>query len=675
RTPEGASPPRGVAPQEDPRGRGRPPEGRALPAQAPSPPEPAPAAAAPETALAPADPPAARRPEEGWLLPVSDFPWLSSMGRNLSFEAARGGLDRLVGRDAEVEQLADILGKRKANNPCLIGEPGVGKTSIVEGLAARWVQGSPADQERVVVAVDVGRLLMGTHLRGSFSEKLEGLREEVERAEGKVVVFFDEIHTLVGAGTTGEGALDAANELKTVLAQGRFPCIGATTPSEYDRYVNKDPALARRFVPVLVEEPTAEQAETMLFQLLPAYSEHHGVGYTPESIRTAVRLSVRFVPDRQLPDKAIALLDLAGSRVARAGRSEVGAQDLATLVSERVGVAPERLLETDRDALLALEDRLSERIVGHRGALQRIASVIRRHAAGFSRKRPRGSFLLFGPTGVGKTETAKAVADILYGGALVRFDLSELSEAHSVARLVGAPPGYVGHEEGGQLTDAIRRRPASILLFDEVEKAHPRVLQLLLQILDEGRLTDGHGRTTDFCETVVFLTTNLGGEAEARRSIGFSDGVRAPDDAATQAARRGLSPELWGRIDEKLHFGPLGPLEITRIARHLVGESSERLQKERGISFELDRHALAVLVEQGGVELRYGARPLRRALGQLVEAPIAARILEGRLHAGEHVVVSRREGGGGLVFRVGSEPSTLSQRPTPALSLAPKRRG
>ena len=606
--------------------------------------------------------------EAGGLSP-DDFPWLTSLGRNLSLEAASGELDLLVGREAEVEQLVDILGKRRSNNPCLIGEPGVGKTAIVEGLASKWAKGTKKEQSKVIIALDAGRLLMGTQLRGSFSEKLKGIQEEVQRSNGQVLIFFDEIHTLVGIGSNGDGPLDAANELKAALARGSFPCIGATTPSEFSQHIAKDPALERRFVPVLVEEPTIEQAEAMIAQLLPTYAEFHGVGYTPESIQAAVRLSARFIPDKQLPDKAIALLDLGGSRVARSNEQEVTRETIADLVEERTGIPTSRLLADDQERLLKLESELATRVVGHDSSLKKIAEVVRRHAVGFSTHRPQGSFLLVGPTGVGKTETAKALAEILHGDEdnLVRFDLSEYSEAHSVSRLIGAPPGYVGHDSGGQLTAVVRQKPSCILLFDEIEKAHRDVLQVLLQILDDGRVTDGHGRTVGFSETIIVLTSNLGAEevGTGARSIGFGGNTtRASDEERVLAvARKALPIELWGRIDEKLYYGPLARSALRRIVRLLAASSSAQLMRDRGISFELDGPALEALIDEGGLDSRLGARPLRRILSHLIEGPIAARILEGRLHAGERVRISY-ETNRGLVFRAGSDAQTVSQRPT-----------
>ncbi len=599
-------------------------------------------------------------PGAAWLLPEGDFPWLTSLGRNLSAEAARGRLDPLIGREAELMQVSDVLGKRRANNACLVGPPGVGKTAIVEGLASRWVEGSAAERARVLIALDVGSLLVGTQLRGSFQEKLRGLIDEVRRAEGKVILFFDELHTLVGAGAAGDGPLDAAEALKAALARGELPCVGATTTAEYRAHIESDPALSRRFVPVRVEEPSPRDCEATLYQVLPGYAAHHGVGYTPAAVEAAVRLSIRYLPEQHLPDKAIALLDLAGSRAARSGLSEVTPEGIAALLAERLGLPVERLLDSDHARLLRLEQELSARVVGQDRALGRVAEAVRRQAAGFGGSRPRGVFLFVGPSGVGKTETAKVLAELLYGeSGLVRVDLSEFSEAHSVARLVGAPPGYVGHDAGGQLTEAVRRKPACVLLLDEIEKAHREVLQVFLQVFDEGRLTDTHGRTVSFTETIIVLTSNLGAGPERRR-IGFQGDEAAAD--LLEAARVGLAPELWGRIDEKLTFSPLSLGELSEVARRLARASSERLERQRGVGYTLDEAALELVVEQGGRDAALGARPLHRVLAHLVEGPIAARLLEGRLFAGEHVRVGRHPAGG-LSFRVLESGPTLSQRP------------
>ncbi|HWE24114.1 MAG TPA: ATP-dependent Clp protease ATP-binding subunit, partial [Myxococcales bacterium] len=453
-----------------------------------------------------------------WALDPRQFPYLVMHGRNLSALAARRQLDPAVGREAEVEEVLDILGKRRANNPILVGEPGVGKTAIVEGLAQRLVD---LRAERIVVELDVAGLVAGTQLRGSFSERLLGIKDEVRSADGRIVVFIDELHMIIGAGATSEGPQDAANELKAALARGEFPCVGATTHDEYRRHVQSDPALERRFVPVLVREPSAPATVAILQGAAARYEEHHGVRFRAEALEAAALLTARYVRDRCLPDKAFAAIDLAGSRARREGRPQVTREDVARAVARMAGLPEERLLEPDGERFLGLERRLQERVVGHREQLSAIARVVRRNYAGFSAQRPLASFLFVGPSGVGKTETARVLAEELYPGseggtqpgALVRIDLSEYSEPHSVARLVGAPPGYVGYGEGGQLTEAVRRRPACVVLLDEVEKSHPSVLQLLLQILEEGQLTDGRGRRIDFSGTVVVLTSNVGATA------------------------------------------------------------------------------------------------------------------------------------------------------------------
>jgi ATP-dependent Clp protease ATP-binding subunit ClpC len=619
-------------------------------------------------------------PAEPYLLPSDAFPWLTSLGRNLSAEAARNGLDELVGRKKEIDALIDILGKRRTNNPCLLGEPGVGKTAVVEGLALRLVRDppTPALGRSILIELDVGALLVGTHLRGSFSEKLQGIKEEVRRSKGRVVIFFDELHTLVGAGSSGDGALDAANELKAVLARGEFPCIGATTHEEWVKHIEPDPALQRRFHPVVVREPTVAEAIDMLGRIALAYGEHHGVDYAKEALEAAVKLSVRYIPERHLPDKAIALIDLAGSRAARAGEAVVDTYRVAEIVAERTDVPIERILQSDRRRLLELERHLAAEVVGHGHALTRIADTIRRNAAGFGSRRPQGSFLFLGPTGVGKTETAKALAKTLHGSedAMIRFDLSELSEAHSVARLVGAPPGYVGHDSGGQLTEAVRKKPAAVVLLDEIEKAHREVLQVFLQILDEGRLTDGRGRTVSFAETIIIMTSNLGADLARARPVGFSPNERdaarkKAEDTILSEARRQLAPELWARIEDRLVYLPLEQDEIREIARRLVRGSSARLERERGIRFELDELAIDYLIEQGGFDVLHGARPMRQILARIVEAPIASRILEGRLHADDLVQVTARPGGG-LMFLVGDDHTSLSQRPMASRTLLPR---
>ncbi|HET9598367.1 MAG TPA: ATP-dependent Clp protease ATP-binding subunit [Anaeromyxobacteraceae bacterium] len=582
-----------------------------------------------------------------------EFPWLSALGRNLTELAAAGKLDPLVGREREVEEVIDILGKRRTNNPLLVGEPGVGKTALVEGVAQRLL----ADRaSRVVVELDMASVVAGTQLRGSFSEKLIGIKDEVRKAAGRVVVFIDEVHTVMGAGSTGEGPQDAANELKAALARGEFPCIGATTHDEYRRHLEKDPALERRFTPVLVREPSVEDAVRILRGLAGRYAQHHGVRYAAGALEAAAALTARHVTDRQLPDKAVAALDLAGSRARREGAGHVEAADVARAVAKMAGIPEARLTATDRDRVLELRRLLGERVVGHAAALDRIAAVLRRNYAGFASRRPMGSFLFLGPTGVGKTELARGLADALYGerDALVRLDMSECAEATGVARLVGAAPGYVGYGEGGQLTDAVRRRPACVVVLDEIEKAHRDVLMLLLQILEEGRLTDGRGRGVDFSHAVVVLTSNLGGAEATRASsgaLGFGASERAGtrEEQALAAAGAALPPELWNRLDERLFFPALGRDEVRRVALLLLAESSARLFAERRIRFVAGEDVAEHLLDHGGFDPSLGARPVRGAIQRLVEAPLAERILAGEIADGAALRVAVE--GGALAFR------------------------
>jgi ATP-dependent Clp protease ATP-binding subunit ClpC len=554
-----------------------------------------------------------------------------------------------------VEEVIDVLGKRRTNNPLLVGEPGVGKTALVEGIA-QTLLASPETRGRVLVEIDMASVVAGTQLRGAFSEKLLGIKDEVRRAGGRVVVFIDEIHTVIGAGATGEGPQDAANELKSALARGEFPCIGATTHEEYQLHIQKDPALERRFTPVLVREPTVADTVKILQGLAPRYERHHAVRYQPEALEAAASLTARYVTDRFLPDKAVAALDLAGSRARREGTAVVSAREVARMVAKMAGLPEARLAGTDQERILGIETALCERIVGHAEIVARVAGVLKRNFAGFASRRPMGSFLFLGPSGVGKTELGRALAEALYGSrdALVQVDMSECSEATGVARLVGAAPGYVGHGEGGQLTEAVRRRPASVVVLDEIEKAHHDVLMLLLQVLEEGRLTDGRGRQVDFAGTVVILTSNLGSEAAARPggALGFGASERTPSSGqrSLEAARAALPPELWNRLDERLVFGALTRQDLGRIARLLLQESSRRLEEERRIRFTLSDAAVGHLLESGGHDPALGARPMRGAIQRLVEAPLAERILAGAIAAGASVAVDLRDGA--LSFRV-----------------------
>lgn len=618
---------------------------------APTPPAALASTPAPASAPVPSLPPRAHRPA---LAPVAldskAFPLLTSLGRNLTQLAQEGRLDPVVGRTREIEEVIDILGKRRTNNPCLLGEAGVGKTAVVEGVAQRLLSLHGNLAEKVVVELDMASLVAGTQLRGSFSERLNGLKEEVRRAEGRVVVFIDEIHTLVGAGSTGEGPQDAANELKTAMARGDFPCIGATTHDEFRKFIAQDPALERRFTPVVVNEPSVAETVEILQGIIGRYEEHHGLVYAPESLQAAASLASRYVTDRFMPDKAISVVDLAGSRCRREGRPVVEPADVARVVARMAGIPEERLLLDDSARLLQLEEELGRRVIGHGEAVARIARVIRRNYAGFASRRPMGSFLFLGPTGVGKTEMARALAEVLFGSreALVRLDMSEMAEGHAVSRLIGSPAGYVGYGDGGQLTEPVRRRPSSVVVLDEIEKAHREVQMLLLQVLEEGRLTDGKGRHVDFSNTVIVLTTNLGAEAFGRqqRALGFGAAGSEPSDMerASALARQALPVELWNRIDERLPFRPLREVEVARIATLLLEESSRRLATEKGIEYVAGEEVVGHLMRAGGFDPKLGARPMRQVVQRLVEAPLAERILAGEFGAGDRVRVAVEAG-------------------------------
>ena len=566
-------------------------------------------------------------------------PTLCAIGRNLTALAEEGLIDPVVGRDREIEQVLDVLARRRSNNPVLVGPPGVGKTAIAEGVALRLAEGGEGLrglEGRVLVELSAGALVSGTGIRGAVAERVKAIREEVARVEGRVILFIDEIHAIVG----GDGPDDLAHELKAALARGELPCIGATTDVEYRKYFEKDQALVRRFSPVLVDEPGPEDALVILRGIAPRYEMHHSVAYTPEALRAAVELSVRYVPDRRLPDKAIGIIDLAAARVRRRDGRIVGREAIASVVGELAGVPADRLLLRDADQLLSLEAHLAERVVGHETNLRRISDALRKGAAGFRGRRPLGTFLLLGPTGVGKTETAKAVAEIFFPGSPVtRLDMSEFAEAHAVARLLGAPPGYLGHDDGGQLTEPVRRRPYQLVLLDEVEKAHRDVLLALLPLLDEGRLTDGRGRTVDFTNTIVMMTSNLGVGASAAPRIGFGGPSGDTGEAARglEAAQRALPPELWNRIDEPLWFGSLGRAEVAVIARRLLRGLTALMKREHELELVIEDTAIDALVAAGGYDAALGARPMKRIIGRLVEAPLASAVLAREVVAGDVV--------------------------------------
>jgi ATP-dependent Clp protease ATP-binding subunit ClpC len=577
-------------------------------------------------------------------LDARKYPTLVKLGRNLTELASLGRIDEVIGRDDEIERLLDVLARRRSNNPILIGPPGVGKTAIVEGLARRLAQGGEGVrglEGTILVELSAGGLVSGTGVRGALSERMRQLQFEVKRADGKIVLFIDEVHTLF---TGGDAPDDLAHELKASLARGELPCIGATTDVEYHKYVERDAALARRFSPIHIAEPTAEDAIEILRGIAPRYEVHHGIAYEPSAVESAVELSVRYMPEETLPDKAIGLLDLAGARTRRRGGAVVDREAIAQVVAEKVRVPVERLLVTDAQKLLELERHLAEHVVGHVDVMTRISDALRKGAAGFHGQRPLATFLFLGPTGVGKTESARALNELFFMGCpMTRIDMSELSESHAVAKLIGAPPGYIGHDAGGQLTEAIRHRPYQLILLDEIEKAHMDVLQSLLPLLEDGRLTDGKGRTVDCTHTIVVMTSNLGAQysTSGQSSIGFRGASEESEDgfsAAMGAARRALPPELWNRIDEPLFFGPLSRDEVREIARRMLAGVTQQLRERQGVELSVDATAIDALVALGGYDADLGARPMRRAIGRLVEAPLAAAILGGEFQQGDRIL-------------------------------------
>lgn len=567
------------------------------------------------------------------------FPVLCSLGRNLTQAAALGQLGRIIGREAELERILDVLARRRANHPLLIGAPGVGKTAVAEALAQHWVEqdrGGLDGGPTWLFEVSAGRLVAGSGVRGALAQRLGRLRQEAIQLHGHVVLFIDEMHAVLGGQGSHEGPDDLGTELKSLLAHGDIACIGATTDEDYRRCIERDPALARRFTRVVIEEPSPRTTLQILQGVAGEYEQHHAVKIAADALDAAVDLSARYWWERRLPDKALSLLDTAAARVKRRGGEVVDRQAIATVLSEQVQMPVERLLEADGERLLQFEERLAQRIIGHGDAIARIATCLRSAMAGFRGQRPMGVFLLLGPTGVGKTETAKAVADLLFPtGGMSRFDMSVFNEAHSVSRLVGAPPGYVGHERGGQLTEAVRARPYQVLLLDEIEKAHPQVWLSLLAILDEGRIADSQGRQIDFSHTVIFMTSNLGTAALRRGPrLGFHDGATAAADqaqATLEAARRELPAELWNRLDETLFFAPLRRDEVRVIARQMLDQLIAQLRHSRQIEVGYDAAVIDHLIDSGGYDPTLGARPLRRTLRRLVESPLADAVLAGEL--------------------------------------------
>ena len=564
-------------------------------------------------------------------------------GRDLTRLAQEGRLDPVLCRDSELERMVEILCRRQKNNPCLLGEPGVGKSALAEALAQRIASGqiTPALRGKRVLSLDMASMVAGTKYRGDFEERFKNLLEELYR-DRSTILFIDEIHIIAGAGAA-EGAIDAASILKPMLARGEIQLIGATTPEEYRKTIQKDSALERRFGRVMVEEPTPTAAETILAGLMPRYERYHGVAIPSTAIHAAVELSVRYLPGRYLPDKAIDLLDEAAAarRIAEnsSEKKALTPADIARVVSKASGVPAERVGEAERERLAQLEQRLAAEVIGQPRAVASVAAAIRRSRTGLrENNRPIGAMLFLGPTGVGKTQLARTLAKGWFGSekALLRFDMSEYMERHTVARLIGAPPGYVGHDEGGQLTEAVRRHPYSVVLFDEIEKAHSDIQNLLLQILEDGTLTDAQGRRADFSNTIILLTSNLGARCLAGQTapMGFGAAGAEKDRRGQQAireAREFFRPELMGRLDETVLFDPLGPEQLAGIADRLLCELEERAA---GQGYTLRHTAAAAKALAGDKVPPYGARELRRTVSRAVEQALADRIADGTAQPG-----------------------------------------
>ncbi|MCI5704216.1 MAG: ATP-dependent Clp protease ATP-binding subunit [Pseudoflavonifractor sp.] len=638
---------------------------------------------------------------------------LDQFSRDLTALAASGGLDPVIGREKEVRRVIEILSRRRKNNPALIGEPGVGKTAVAEALALAITGGEvPEDlAAKRLVSLDLSSMVAGTKYRGEFEERVKNILAEVRRA-GDVILFLDELHTIVGAGSA-EGAIDAANILKPALGRGDLQVVGATTTAEYRKYIEKDAALERRFQPVLVAEPTPEATRAILEGLRPQYERHHRLSISDEALDAAVRLSVRYLPDRRLPDKAVDLMDEASSRarlgdaepspalreleekvadarqrkesaireqdfetaamyrdaegdfrrslerekaaqLLRRGPISVTGQDVASVISGWTGIPVTSLTRSESDRLLALDDTLRRRVIGQEEAVRAVSQAVRRGRVGLKEPgRPVGSFLFLGPTGVGKTELCKALAAALFGSedSLIRFDMSEYMEKHTVSRLLGSPPGYVGHEEGGQLTEAVRRKPYSVVLFDEIEKAHEDIWSVLLQALEDGQITDAQGRKADFRSCVIILTSNVGARRiTAKGRLGFSartetDGLRSPaevEHGVMEDVRRTFRPEFLNRLDETVVFHQLGQPELALIAQRMLDDLGSRLTA-LGVTLEVTPQAREALT-RSGFDPDYGARPLRRAIRSQVEDPAAGLLLSGALPAGSALTVTEEDG-------------------------------
>jgi len=578
---------------------------------------------------------------------------LAAFTQDLTALAAGGGVDPLVGRRAEISRMLHILRRRRKNNPVLVGDPGVGKTALVEGLALRIAEGEVPDAfaEARVFRLDLGALLAGTRYRGDFENRVKAVLAALA-ALPSPILFIDEIHTVVGAGAAGRGTMDASNLLKPSLQSGTLRCIGATTWEEFRQSFQRDQALARRFQKVEVQEPSVDETVEIFAGLRQRYQEHHGVTYTRKAVRAAAELAGRYLTDRRLPDKAIDLLDEAGSSVALAGRSRVGERDVERVLATMAQIPERRVRGDDRDRLARLEEDLKAHVFGQEDAIRRLTSAIKVARAGLREgERPVGAFLLTGPTGVGKTEVAKRLAEVL-GVAFLRFDMSEYMERHTVSRLVGAPPGYVGYDRGGLLTEAVSKSPHAVLLLDEIEKAHADVFNLLLQVMDHGSLTDTNGKKTDFRHVILLMTSNVGARELAQRTPGF--GAEAATQAgggkesdSDRAVERLFSPEFRNRLDARLRFRPLTPQVMERIVDKLVAELAAQLAG-RGVSIEITPAARKLLAERGH-DPAFGARPLGRVLEETVRRPLTDEILFGCLEGGGAVQVG--VSGGEIVLR------------------------
>ena len=636
-------------------------------------------------------------------------PTLDQYSRDLTVMASEGRLDPVVGRDKEIIRLIQILSRRSKNNPCLVGEPGVGKTAIVEGLAQKIVNGMVPDsvKDKRVVVLDMSGMVAGSKYRGEFEERIRNVIDEV-RANKGILLFIDELHTIIGAGGA-EGALDASNILKPSLSRGEIQLIGATTQEEYRRYIEKDAALERRFQPVTVEEPTKQETLEILKGLRPYYEKHHGVTIEDEALEAAVKMSVRYINDRFLPDKAIDIIDEAASKVQLGGYRSVPEIDqfeaeireilqqkelaikkadlsmakelqqrqneieeqiqsckvkeerrnkrkhltvtensVADIVSDWTKIPVKKLTDGETKRLAALEKELHKRVIGQNEAVKAVAQAVKRGRVGLKDPhRPIGSFLFLGPTGVGKTELSKALAEAVFGSdqAMIRVDMSEYMEKHSVSKLIGSPPGYVGYDEGGQLSEKVRRNPYSVLLFDEIEKAHPDVFNILLQVLDDGHITDAHGRKVDFKQTIIIMTSNVGAQAIIEpKKLGFMSEKDDKQDyermksGVMEEVRRLFKPEFLNRIDEIMVFHPLKKPEIKKIVNILLKNLEKRCEEQLGIELKISESVKDYLAESG-FDSKYGARPLRRAIQNRLEDPMANKILEGEIKTGDTVKI------------------------------------